>query len=123
MHLPLKNKIILILLIILLAVLGQQKLRQYKLQKSIEKEKQKLQEQLDALQGKNEDLKQTLSFLDSPTYKELVAKQQLNMQKDGEEVYNFIQNPNQNFNQQDQHYEPKKSNFQKWVSYFLNSSE
>lgn len=114
------SKSAIVLLAVLAGFLGQQKFRQYRLQKTIEAEKLGLQNQLAELQGKNQELSGTLSFLNSPGYKEIVARQQLNLQKEGEQVYSF-------FEEQETKAEeivnprPQGSNFQKWVSYFLNN--
>lgn len=112
------SKFVIFGLIIMAIFLGQQKFRQYRVQKAIELEKQKLQKQSDEIQGKNLELEQTLSFLDSKTYKELIARQQLNMQKEGEVAYGFSDasptvptvNPESD----------NGNNFQKWVNFFLN---
>lgn len=113
------SKIIVILLIILAGFLGQQKFRQYRLQSAIENEKQKLLSQLNELEGKNAELNQTLGYLNSKNYKETIARQQLNMQKEGEIVYNFSENPNKEISSNTDT-ENRTSNFQKWVNYFLN---
>lgn len=111
------SKSTIIALIFLTAFLGQQKFRQYRLQQEIKKEKQNLQAQSGELESKNLELQKTLSYLNSEGYKELVARQQLNMQKDGEIVYSFSEGPAP---EQAGVSEDNKSNFQKWVDFFLN---
>lgn len=113
------SKSVLIALVALSVFLGQQKFRQYRLQKAIETEKLGLESKLKELQGKNMQLTETLSFLDSPDYKELVARQQLNMQKAGEFVYSFSEKSEDNSTEVDPNAD--KSNFQKWSDYFLNN--
>ncbi len=110
-----------ILILLLLAVfLGYQKISQYRLQSSIEKEKLALQKQIAELEKNNTDLEQTLNFLNSEEYKELIARQQLNMQKSGEQTYNFSAKNNL---ATDANSDTKpQSNFQKWLSYFLNQN-
>ena len=113
------SKLLLFALFGLLIFLGQQKVRQYILQKAIEKEKQNLVSQKAALEGKNEELKTTLSYLNSSDHKELIARQQLNLQKEGELVYNFTQKPSNvggAFTQAGK----QATNFEKWINYFLN---
>ena len=115
------SKGIILALAALAVFLGQQKFRQYRLQTAIESEKQSLQKQLSGLEGKNEELNRTLSYLNSDTYKELVARQQLDMQRQGEFVYSFSEAARS---------EPsvlgakdEASNFQKWANYFLNKKQ
>lgn len=112
------SKSIIIALVALTAFLGQQKFRQYRLQKAIESEKLSLQNQLSELEGKNQEFNRTLSYLNSDTYKELVARQQLDMQKQGEFVYSFAEAPSTSPGSLNGKDEP--SNFQKWANYFLN---
>lgn len=119
MKIPWTSKTIIALLILLALLFGWQKFRQYRLQKSIETEKANLQKQLSDLEGKNQELDATLSFLNSKAYKEVVARQQLNMQKAGEFVYGFSEKPStaKNIGGQNQ-----SSDFQKWVNYFLGKT-
>lgn len=116
------SKTIIILLIALAGFFGQQKFRQYRLQTAIETEKQKLLNQLNALEGKNTELHQTLGYLNSKNYKETIARQQLNMQKEGELVYSFSEPPDEGISS-DNYIETQTSNFQKWVNYFLNEPD
>ena len=113
------SKLAIIALILLLGFLGQLKFRQYRLQTAIEKEKQSLERQLSALEGKNEELSKTLNYLNSKNHKEIIARQQVNMQKEGEIVYNFTEVKNAG-QPSEENQEAKTSNFQKWVNYFLN---
>lgn len=113
------SKTILIALIISAGFLGRQKFRQYRLQTAIETEKQNLLNQLNELEGKNAELNQTLGYLNSKNYKETIARQQLNMQKEGELVYSFSEAPDDGISSNN-YIESQTSNFQKWVNYFLN---
>lgn len=110
-------------LVILTAFLAQQKYRQYRLQGNIEFEKVSLQKQLQELEGKNSELERTLGYLDSDTYKELIAKQQLNLQKNGELAYSFSENQTLTDAGKTQQSTSEQSNFQKWANYFLNKSK
>ena len=113
------SKSALAILVVLAVFLAQQKFRQYRLQAAIEKEKQNLEQRQLELEGKREELNKTLNYLNSKSYKEIIARQQLNMQKDGEIVYNFngATNP---VEPSPENTDAKTSNFQKWVNYFLN---
>lgn len=110
-------------LVILTAFLAQQKYRQYRLQGNIESEKVSLQKQLQELEGKNSELERTLGYLDSDTYKELIAKQQLNLQKNGELAYSFSENQTLTDTGNAKQKASEQSNFQKWANYFLNKSK
>ncbi|MBI3231561.1 MAG: septum formation initiator family protein [Candidatus Doudnabacteria bacterium] len=105
-------------LAILAVFLGWQKYKQYGLQKAIQAEKTSLQSQLNELEGKNQELTETLGYLNSSSYKELIARQQLNMQKQGELVYNFS---DEKIQQSAQPLNPTaESNMRKWLNYFFN---
>src|SRR6185437_7868984 len=69
----LSSKIVIFGLIILLAFLGKLKYSQWRAQQEIEKQKELLQQQADALEKKNSDLNQSLQYLNSPDFKERVA--------------------------------------------------
>ena len=85
----LSSKIAIFGLLILLVFLGNLKYKQWKNQLEIEKQKQNLQSEADALEKKNNELNQSLQYLNSPSFKERVAREQLNLKKDGETVYSF----------------------------------
>jgi cell division protein FtsB len=76
-------------LILLLVFLGDLKFRQWQNQRAIEKQELSLQQQADSLQKKNDQLSQSLQYLNSSDFKEEVARQQLGYKKDGETVYGF----------------------------------
>ncbi len=78
--LTLKNLIILVLSIILVVSV----VRQEKAIKRIEKDKQAKQEQLQELQDKNERLKEENAKAKSDEYLEKLARERLNMTKNGE---------------------------------------
>ena len=107
-------------LLLFIIFLAQQKFRQFRLQSNIESEKARLQKQLNELEGKNSELEQTLSYLDSETYKELIAKQQMNMQKDGELAYGFSEEAHMQTASAENTQDANQSNYKKWVDYFLN---
>ena len=73
----------------MLVFLGRLKFKQWQNQRRVEKEKQSLMGQVDALEKKNDQLKQSLQYLNSPSFKERVARQQLDLKKEGEQVYSF----------------------------------
>ncbi len=107
-------------LVILTIFFAEQKYRQFRLQAKIETEKVSLQKELQGLEGRNSELQRTLGYLDSDTYKELIAKQQLNLQKNGELAYSFSENQAPPDTGNAQQNLSGLSNFQKWANYFLN---
>ena len=113
----LKSKLAIFLLFILLAFLGNLKYQQWKNQKKIEAEKQSLQKQADSLMKKNNELSESLEYINSPNFKERVARQQLNLKKEGETVYSFIELKNTNENTEQQN--KGESNASKWWNYFF----
>lgn len=90
----LTSKIGILILLGVLVFLARIKYLQYKDQKAINAEKASLLRQADSLEKKNQELSNALTFLDSPEFKEQVARQQLNLQKNGEIVYSFSENTN-----------------------------
>jgi cell division protein FtsB len=113
----LTSKLAIFLLFILLAFLGNLKYQQWKNQKKIEAEKQSLQKQADSLMKKNNELSESLEYINSPNFKERVARQQLNLKKEGETVYSFIELKNTNENTEQQN--KGESNASKWWNYFF----
>lgn len=89
----LSSKITIAALLFLVVFLADLKFKQWQKQRQIEAEKQSLQRQADALQKKNDDLSQSLQYLNSPSFKERVAREQLDLKKAGEQVYSFSDSP------------------------------
>ena len=76
-------------LAVLLIIFTNMKYNQYKNQREINKLKSDLEAQAAAQVKKNSDLKDSIAFLNSTAFKEKVAREQLNLKKDGEIVFNF----------------------------------
>lgn len=114
----LSSKITIIGLVILLAFLADWKYKQWQSENLIEKQKLSLQLQADSLQKKNNELSQSLQYLNSDNFKEGVARQQLNLKKQGEQVYTFADAPAA---------APSgtqaagESNPKKWLDYFFSN--
>ena len=72
-------------LVFILVILG----RQYAQKSTVQKEVDDLSSQSAALQQKNQDLQNLLTYLQTSDYKQKAARQQLNLQRSGEVVYNF----------------------------------
>ncbi len=116
----LSSKITLAILAVFLGFLCNIKYKQWASQKAIEKEKTSLALQADQLDKKNQELDQSLSYLNSQSFKERVARQQLNLKKDGETVYNFS-NPQVSPGDDGANQKSGKSNIQKWWEYFYDN--
>lgn len=113
------SKLAIISMLILALFLGFQGFKQFSNQKKIESQKKALQEQADSLIKKNEDLNKSLAYINSPSFKERVARQQLNLKKDGETVYSFSDTPaTDNSNEAKQ---AGETNFIKWWNYFFSN--
>jgi len=117
----LSSKLTIILLLILLGFFTNIKYRQWQKQRDIDHEKQKLVSQEQALQQKNDELSQSLSYLNSPSFKERVAREQLGLKKEGEQVYNFSGSFKPVEDLQNKTVVGNKSNPQKWWDYFMGN--
>jgi len=106
-------------LLILLVFLGNLKFKQWQSQRQIEKEKQSLQDQADSLQKKNQELSRSLQYLNSESFKERVAREQLGLKKDGEQAYSFADAPRVAGASTDAPGGP--SNIKKWWDYFFTN--
>ena len=95
---------------------GYTKFLQVKNQRAIDAEKQNLINQANTLNGQNQQLSQSISYLNSTDFKEKVARQQLDLKRSGEIAYNFTQGSQQTVVQPAP--APTTSNFQKWWNYF-----
>ncbi len=76
-------------LLILAGFLGRLKYLQYLQDKEVNSEKRQILAQIDALEKKNQDISNSLDYFKSDSFKERIAREQLNMQKPGEQVYSF----------------------------------
>jgi len=93
--------------------------RQWQNRRSIQHEIDSLQQQASDLEQKNKQLSDSLSYLDTANYKEKIARQQLNLKKDGEIVVNFPAGITLN-NETANKGSLSKNNIYKWWSYFFN---
>ena len=117
----LSSKITIITLLALLLFLGSLKYRQWQGQQAIENLKISLEQQAGAAEKKNQELQQSISFLNSADFKERVARSELNLKKDGELVYNFSP-VSENSNSQAGAAAPSQTNPQKWWNYFFGKN-
>ena len=113
----LSSKLALTALVILLIFLGDIELRQWRDQRAIEKQKQSLEQQVALVQKKNDDLNQSLQYLSSASFKEKVAREQLSLKKNEEQVYSFTTGPALTNNDSG----AKVTNAKKWWDYFFTN--
>ncbi len=106
-------------LILLLAFLGFSKFRQWQHQREITKQKQTLVAQVEAQQKKSKELEQSLQYLNSPNFKEAVAREQLGLKKEGEQVYSFVDAQGGTVTTTTNE---KNGNFIKWWDYFFSEN-
>lgn len=117
----LSSKLVFLLLLAFLAFLGNLKYQQFKSQKAIDAEKQNLLQQTNALQEKNDELSQSLSYLNSEGFKERVAREQLNLKKEGETVYNISEGPPLKGGSTAPAADRSAHNYEKWWNYFMHN--
>lgn len=97
---------------------GNLKYKQYKIEKTIEKEKLKLIQAAENYNKKNRELEESLNYFNSQNFREKTAREQLNLKKEGEQVFAFSEPKKiQNQNTQTQNNKP---NYEKWLEYFFN---
>ncbi len=104
----------LILAIVLLSV-GGLELNQWHKRTQIQHEIDQIVQQQQDLEQKNQDLATSLDLLNTKDYKEKIAREQLNLKKEGEIVVNFSQAQNQEGTTN----QKIVSNAQKWWQYFF----
>ncbi len=75
----------------LVAFFGYIRYQQYRQKQSIDAEKASLQTQIDGLEKKNQEMEASIKYLSSLSSKEKVAREQLNLKKQGEVVYGFTE--------------------------------
>jgi cell division protein FtsB len=113
----LSSKIAVAGLLILALFLADWKYRQWASENSVLKQKRDLEQQANSLEQKNDELSQSLQYLNSDSFKESVAREQLNLKKPGEQVYTFVDAPQTGQVLGATTEQP--SNPKKWLDYFF----
>ena len=85
----LSTKTALLLLVCLAAFFGYLRWQQYRQKASIEAEKNNLESQIAGVERKNQEMEAQIKYLSSLSSKEKVAREQLNLKKQGEKIYSF----------------------------------
>ncbi|MDE2312376.1 MAG: septum formation initiator family protein [Patescibacteria group bacterium] len=98
-------------------VMGGWRYQQYKNQRAVLAEENSIKTQIASLEQKNQQLSDSLTFLNSSSFKDQVARGQLNLKKQGEIVFGFTSAANPQPNAPSQ---PDKPNYEKWLQYFFD---
>jgi cell division protein FtsB len=112
------SKFVLAIIILFLLFVTDLKYKQWRNQQAIDRQRQDIVDQINLYTQKNNDLNQSMSYLNSTSFKEKVAREQLNLKKDGELAYTFTQSAATTT--QAVAAVDNRSNFEKWVDYFTN---
>jgi cell division protein FtsB len=106
-------------LALLTLLLLRQEWQQWQKRSAVDREIQTLQNQQAQLEDKNNTLEQSLSYLQTVNYKERLARQQLNMQKQGEIIISFPENIEGEVSPQAGTVAGGPSNAAKWWDHFF----
>ncbi len=106
-----------ILLLIIVISLTREISRRLEIQKEIEPKKQKTKE----LEQKNQELQYLVSYLKTPSYKEKIAREKLDLQKPGEKVVIIPENTSDVYIGEEKKEEKweNQSNLLKWWHVFF----
>ncbi len=112
------SKMVIAILLVLVVSIGYLEFKQLNKRAKYNKEIAELQKQEQELIEKNQALKDSLEYLNNDEYREKIARQQLNLKKEGEIVVNFppaITAPSPEDTRPD-----PETNPQKWWKYFFS---
>ncbi len=112
------RKTILLLLAGLTVFLFYIRFQQFREKKSIDAEKASLESQIAGVEKKNQEMEASIKYLTSLSSKEKVAREQLNLKKQGEKVYSFTQVDGTDSNAPGYAASQEVSNPVKWWRYF-----
>ncbi len=115
------SKLSLAILLLFTVFIGNLRYQQYKNQRAVDREKKDLENQIASFSKKNQDLSDSLSYLNSSDFKERAARQQLNLKREGEVVFGFTDAPAQT-SPLDRSEQNKAPNYEKWVEYFFGNN-
>lgn len=117
----LSSKLTLLTLLVMAVLLSRLKFKQYLQNREVESEKQKILSQIETLQKKNQEITDSLDYFKSEGFKQRVAREQLNLKQQDEQVFSFKTGAQ---DQQDvsQFQQLQVSNPEKWINYFTSQS-
>jgi hypothetical protein len=105
-----------------LIFLGSLELQQWQKRRTIQKEINHLREQEQETLNKNQSLSDSLGYLTSGEYKERIARQQLNLKRDGELVLGFAAGSETTEATAAENPIDQTSNPRKWWNYFFKNN-
>lgn len=111
------TKFAVLLLVLAALVLGSIQFAQWKKRAAIEQEVAALKQEAEQLEKRNKEISDSLAFLGRAGATERIARQQLNLKKEGEIVVNFGDEPMQEQEVQTGEQEPKNAAL--WWEYFF----
>ena len=112
------RKSVIFLLVCLTAFLGYIRFQQYRQKASIDSERTNLENQISGIEKKNQEMEASIKYLSSMSSKEKVAREQLNLKKQGEKVYSFTQIDGRSASSAKFAANDNASNPVKWWKYF-----
>jgi cell division protein FtsB len=108
------------LLIVILAFLVNSEYKQWRQTQAVKALKNDLLKQANLQNQKNQELADSINFINSDDFKEQVARQQLNLKKNGEVVYSFTPDQDEaTGTEQNTVAVAAVSNPEKWWHYFF----
>lgn len=107
---------LIVVLLIVLGVVSLLQFNQWRKRQLIALEIEQIKQQQAEVQQKNLDLENSLNLLNTQDYKERVAREQLNLKKEGEVVVNFPPG----LGSHNQTSQIRETNPQKWWRYFFH---
>lgn len=111
----------LILMVFFSISLGKEMYRKYQINKEITA----VQEEINSLEQENQEMRDLIEYLNTNSFKEIQARQQLGLQKEGEQAIAIQSAPEeiQNVAGEEEAIEEEQTNTMKWWSYFFGNQE
>lgn len=117
----LSSTAVIITLVIIFIFLSITEFGDWQKKRQVDNEIAELTKQAADLEQKNNQISNSLSFLNSNNFKEKIAREQLNLKKEGELVYDTTPAPNLPGSQNSADTTAPESNAKKWYSYFFKN--
>lgn len=124
------SKLVLIIGFVLLALISVALTKELMRKHQVNQEIQIVKEEIEQLERRNNELSSLVEYLDTESFKEIQARQSLNLQKEGEtavaitEAQRAPDSESENINkalEADREAQKKKSNIVKWWEYFFRT--
>jgi cell division protein FtsB len=115
----LRSKMVLLALLGIFVFIGQLHVAQWQRKREIAKEIEKLTSQERDLAQKNQELSDSLRYLQTTNFQERIAREQLELKKEGETVVRFQDAPKVLGQTTNQAETGNRNNIEKWLAYFF----